>query len=30
MELLNYPAAYVPDADEYFDWLKAGLDNFQN
>ena len=30
MELLNYPAAYVPDAEEYFDWLKAGLDNFQN
>ena len=29
MELLNYPAAYVPDVDEYSDWLKAGLENFK-
>ncbi|NNL15703.1 MAG: DUF255 domain-containing protein [Flavobacteriaceae bacterium] len=28
MELLNYPAAYVPDADEYSNWLRSGLDNF--
>lgn len=29
MELLNYPAAYVPDVDEYSDWLKVGLENFK-
>ena len=29
MELLNFPAAYVPDADEYSSWLKSGLDNFK-
>jgi thiol:disulfide interchange protein DsbD len=30
MELLNYPAAYVPNEDEYQDWLKAGLENFKD
>jgi hypothetical protein len=29
MELLNYPVAYVPDEDEYYSWLKAGLENFK-
>ena len=29
LELLNYPEAYVPNEDEYYDWLKAGLDNFE-
>lgn len=29
MELLNQPAAYVPDADEYSSWLKSGLDKFK-
>lgn len=26
--LLNTPKGYTPDADEYAEWLKAGLDNF--
>jgi len=30
MELLNYPAAYVPDDDEYYDWLNVGLENFKD
>jgi len=30
MELLNYPAAYVPNEDEYHAWLKVGLDNFKD
>ena len=30
MELLNYPAAYVPNVDEYSSWLKVGLENFKN
>ncbi len=30
MELLNYPAAYVPDADDYYEWLKVGLENFKD
>ncbi len=29
MELLNYPVAYVPNEDEYHDWLKAGLKNYK-
>jgi len=29
MELLNYTTAYTPDADEYFDWLQKGLENFK-
>jgi thiol:disulfide interchange protein DsbD len=29
MELLNYTAAYTPDEDDYFDWLKLGLENFK-
>jgi len=28
MELLNHPIAYTPDADEYSDWLKTGIENF--
>lgn len=28
MELLNHPAAYVPNEDEYYDWLQVGLENF--
>ncbi len=30
MELLNPPAAYVPNVDEYSAWLKAGLENFED
>lgn len=30
MELLNHPAAYVPNEDDYYDWLQKGLDNFKN
>ena len=29
LELLNYPEAYVPNEDEYYNWLKAGWDNFE-
>jgi len=29
MELLNHTAAYTPDEDDYFDWLKLGLENFK-
>ena len=29
MELLNTTTAYTPNSDEYFDWLKTGLDNFK-
>ena len=29
MELLNHPIAYTPDADEYSDWLKTGIENFE-
>ncbi|WP_115461693.1 protein-disulfide reductase DsbD family protein [Winogradskyella aurantiaca] len=29
MELLNATTAYTPDADEYFDWLQKGLENFR-
>jgi thiol:disulfide interchange protein DsbD len=30
MNMLNHTTAYTPNASEYFDWLKAGLENFQN
>lgn len=30
MEMLNHTTAYTPNADEYFEWLKTGLDNFKN
>ncbi|MBT8377024.1 MAG: thioredoxin family protein [Bacteroidia bacterium] len=29
MNLLNSTKAYTPNADEYFDWLNQGLDNFK-
>jgi len=29
MELLNHPIAYTPDADEYADWLKVGIENYE-
>ncbi|WGD34689.1 thioredoxin family protein [Olleya sp. YS] len=29
MELLNHTTAYTPDADEYLEWLKKGLENFK-
>ncbi len=29
MELLNYTTAYTPNADEYYDWLKVGVENFK-
>lgn len=29
MELLNTTTAYTPNADEYFDWLEKGLENFR-
>ncbi len=29
MELLNYTTAYTPNADEYYDWLKKGMENFK-
>ncbi len=29
MELLNASIAYTPSADEYFDWLKKGVENFK-
>ena len=28
MELLNHTTAYTPNADEYFDWLEKGVENF--
>ena len=28
MEILNNTIAYTPDEDEYYNWLKAGLENF--
>jgi thiol:disulfide interchange protein DsbD len=28
MEMLNNTIAYTPDEDEYYNWLKAGLENF--
>lgn len=30
LELLNSTNAYEPDADVYYDWLKAGLENYKN
>jgi thiol:disulfide interchange protein DsbD len=30
MELLNTTTAYTPNADEYFEWLKKGVENFRN
>jgi len=29
MKTLNKTAAYTPSADEYFEWLKKGLENFK-
>jgi len=29
MELLNHTTAYTPNADEYFDWLMVGIENFK-
>ena len=29
-ENLNEPAAYMPDVDEYYTWLKMGITNFKN
>ena len=29
MELLNYTTAYTPNADEYFEWLQKGVENFK-
>ncbi len=29
MELLNSTTAYTPDADEYYNWLIVGLENFE-
>ena len=29
LELLNTTTAYTPNADEYFDWLEKGLENFR-
>jgi thiol:disulfide interchange protein len=29
MELLNHTSAYTPNADEYFEWLERGLENFK-
>jgi len=26
--LLNVPVGYTPDENEYLDWLKAGLEEF--
>ncbi|MCH4824415.1 thioredoxin family protein [Gramella lutea] len=28
-EILISPSAYQPDADEYYNWLKTGIDNFR-
>lgn len=30
MNLLNKPVGYTPDADEYLDWLQAGVRNFKS
>ena len=29
MELLNHTTAYTPNAEEYLEWLKTGLENFK-
>ncbi|UAB75321.1 cytochrome c biogenesis protein CcdA [Mesoflavibacter sp. SCSIO 43206] len=29
MELLNHTTAYTPNADEYFEWLQKGIENFK-
>jgi thiol:disulfide interchange protein DsbD len=29
MELLNHTAANTPDADEYYEWLKTGVENYK-
>lgn len=29
MELLNHTTAYTPNADEYYDWLVKGVENFK-
>ena len=29
MELLNHTTAYTPNADEYFEWLQKGVENFK-
>ena len=29
MELLNHTIAYTPNADEYFEWLQKGVENFK-
>jgi len=29
LELLNHTTAYTPNVDQYYDWLKKGLDNFR-
>ena len=29
-EMLVAPSAYEPDADEYYKWLKKGIENFKN
>lgn len=29
MEMLNHTTAYTPNVDEYFEWLKIGLENFK-
>ncbi len=29
MELLNHTTAYTPNVDEYYNWLKTGLENFK-
>lgn len=29
MELLNHTTAYTPNVDEYYNWLKTGIENFK-
>jgi thiol:disulfide interchange protein DsbD len=29
MELLHHTTAYTPNVDEYYDWLKTGIENFK-
>jgi thiol:disulfide interchange protein DsbD len=29
MQLLNHTTSYTPDVDDYFNWLKSGLDRFK-
>ncbi|MDT0559607.1 protein-disulfide reductase DsbD family protein [Ichthyenterobacterium sp. W332] len=29
MQMLNHTTAYTPNADEYFEWLNIGLENFR-